>query len=85
MNNFRPITSDVPAPAPGEAMMCVRCGNPWYLLNRRGSIFVLTDEGLKPRAPTGTPRVFVPDEVGYVLPELPPGYGEDQEEFQEPR
>jgi hypothetical protein len=45
---------------------------------------MMTDEGFKPRAPSGTPHVFVPDDTGYIIPELPLNYGEDlQGEFKE--
>ena len=51
-------------------MMCVKCGNAWYMMNTRGSMYVLTDDGIKPREPDGVPRVFVPDHIGFIKPEL---------------
>ena len=85
LRNFEPANSGIPKPGPGEAMMCLRCGNSFYMLTHRGSIIVMTNEGFKPRAPSGAPHVFVPDDTGYIIPELPPNFGEDESgEFREP-
>jgi hypothetical protein len=69
-NDFKPATSGIPQPQPGEAMMCLKCGSAWYMTNHRGSIYILTDQGIKPREPGGVPRVFTPDPQGYLIPEL---------------
>lgn len=82
--DFEPASSGIPKPSYGEAMMCVKCGAAFYMVTHRGSILVLTNEGVKPRAPEGTPRVFTPDNVGYLRPSPSPEFKDGEAtEFKE--
>lgn len=84
LSQFKPAKPTVPSPRPGEAMMCVFCGAAWYALRTSGSIFVLTDAGWKPRAPSGVPPVRLHEALQQtLLPELPPDMQNREGDFKE--
>lgn len=84
---FRPAKPDIPLPRPKQEMVCVRCGHVWYGLRSNGSIFVMTDKGMKPNAPTGAAPVrTVKDafrELGVVLPEIPRDMADGRGDYRE--
>lgn len=66
-------------------MMCFRCGQPFYFTSVKGSMYLLTNDGIKPRPPLGVPKVFTPDPFGSVVPELPPEFRDGEAtEYKEP-
>lgn len=78
---FRP-SSFIPVGAaiqPGfhKPCACYKCGAPWYMLRRNGSIVCVTNHGMKPNPPKGTRHVVLA-----ALPEVPPRSQED--EFKDP-
>lgn len=80
--SFKPARPDVPKPKPTDSMRCVRCGEPWYMVKApTGGIVLLTNEGIKPKAPSGTRPA--PEHI--VIPEPPPDLQGTGSEFKDPR
>ena len=75
---FKPSHPGVPQPGPGVDMKC-SCGKPFYMVNTRGGLIFMTNQGWKPREPDGPSRVIVPgqDRITVNKP--------DETEYEEPR
>ena len=84
LTQFKPAKPTVPTPRPGEAMLCLFCGSAWYALRTNGAIFVLTENGWKPKAPSGMPPMRLSEAVSRTLmPELPPEMRNRHGDFKE--
>jgi hypothetical protein len=77
---FKPASSGIPNPEPDDPMTCIACGNPWYMLNVKGGLLVMTDRGWKPREPSGSPKIIKPGDQNLVVYS-----GDSKTEFVEPR
>ncbi len=61
MEDFKPAHGGIPVPSPGTSMLCP-CGKPWYMVNVRGGLLVMTNRGWKPKEPGGSKKVYLPGE-----------------------
>ena len=65
ISQFKPSEPTVHAPTPGKKMLCSKCNKPWYMVNVRGGLVVMTDRGWKPREPEGDSKgVLTPYQDG---------------------
>jgi hypothetical protein len=77
---FHPI-GNTPVPGPGVPLMCQQCGQRWHMLKTNGSIVVVTDRGIMPKAPHGPKRIFTyPQEVVRLIDPYNQSKGTDYEE-----
>ncbi len=84
ITSFKPVKPTIPTPRPGESMVCPFCGSAWYALRTNGAIFVLTDNGWKPKAPSGlAPMRLSAALTRTLMPELPAEMRNREGDFKE--